>query len=180
MAHHVTSQEGLTGIAIPSVVSPALCARFQISLDVSLNQSHECRDCGNYPKGRIKLMTMQQQDQPTAASEPSESGKARAAARKPPAATTKARSTRRPGRGKKAPKRRPKAKADTRQGSKSAHVIALLEKSKGATLAELMKATGWQAHSVRGFLSGTLRKKMGLKIESTKRGGLERVYSISR
>ena len=66
------------------------------------------------------------------------------------------------------------------QGSKSAHVIALLEKSKGATLAELMKATGWQAHSVRGFLSGTLRKKMGLKIESTKRGGLERVYSISR
>ena len=119
-------------------------------------------------KGRIKLMTTQQQDQPTAAFEPAESGKARAAARKP-------------GRGKKAPKRRPKAKAATRgQGSKSAHVIALLEKSKGATLAELMKATGWQAHSVRGFLSGTLRKKMGLKIESTKRGGLERVYSISR
>ena len=99
---------------------------------------------------------------------PAESGKARAAARKP-------------GRGKKAPKRRPKAKAATRgQGSKSAHVIALLEKSKGASLAELMKATGWQAHSVRGFLSGTLRKKMGLKIESTKRGGVERVYSISR
>jgi Protein of unknown function (DUF3489) len=118
-------------------------------------------------KGRIKLMTTQEQDQPTATS-PAESGKARAAARKP-------------GRGKKAPKRRPKAKAATRgQGSKSAHVIALLEKSKGATLAELMKATGWQAHSVRGFLSGTLRKKMGLKIESTKRGGVERVYSISR
>ena len=90
-------------------------------------------------------------------------------------------SIRKPGRGKKAPKRRPKAKAATRgQGSKSAHVIALLEKSKGATLAELMKATGWQAHSVRGFLSGTLRKKMGLKIESIKRGGVERVYSISR
>jgi hypothetical protein len=119
-------------------------------------------------KGTIKLMTTQQQDQPTATTEPAESGKARAAARKP-------------GRGKKAPKRRPKAKADTRgQGSKSAHVIALLEKSKGATLAELMKATGWQAHSVRGFLSGTLRKKMGLKIESTKRGDGERVYSIAR
>ena len=116
-------------------------------------------------KRTIKLMTTQ--EQPTATS-PAESGKARAAARKP-------------GRGKKAPKRRPKAKAATRgQGSKSAHVIALLEKSKGATLAELMKATGWQAHSVRGFLSGTLRKKMGLKIESTKRGGGECVYSISR
>ena len=126
-------------------------------------------------------MTTQQQDQPTAASEPSESGKARAAARKPPAATTRAKSIRKPGRGKKAPKRRPKAKAATRgRGSKSAHVIALLEKSKGATLAELMKATGWQAHSVRGFLSGTLREKMGLKIESTKRVDGERVYSIAR
>ena len=123
-------------------------------------------------------MTTQQQDQPTATS-PAESGKARAAARKPPAATTKAKSTRKPGRRNKAPKRRPKA-ASRGQGSKSAHVIALLEKSKGATLAELMKATGWQAHSVRGFLSGTLRKKMGLKIESTKRGGVERAYSISR
>jgi hypothetical protein len=74
-----------------------------------------------------------------------------------------------------------KAKAATRgQGSKSAHVIALLEKSKGASQAELMKAAGWQAHSARGFLSGTLRKKMGLKIESTKRGDGERVYSIAR
>jgi hypothetical protein len=113
-------------------------------------------------------MTTQQQVQPTAAFEPSESGKARAAARKH-------------GSRKKAPKGRPKAKAATRgQGSKSAHVIALLEKSKGATLAELMKATGWQAHSVRGFLSGTLRKKMGLKVESAKRDDGERVYSISR
>jgi Protein of unknown function (DUF3489) len=130
-------------------------------------------------KGTIKLMT--QQDQPTAASEPAESDKARAAARKSPAATTQAKSARTPGRGKKAPKRRPRAKAATAgQGSKSAHVIALLEKSRGATLAELMKATDWQAHSVRGFLSGTLRKKMGLKIESTKRGDGERVYSISR
>jgi Protein of unknown function (DUF3489) len=132
-------------------------------------------------KGPIKLMTTQEQDQPTAASEPAESGKARAAARKSPPATTKAKSTRKLSRGKKEPKRRPSTKAATPgQASKSAHVIALLEKSKGATLAELMKATGWQAHSVRGFLSGTLRKKMGLKIESTKRGDGERVYSISR
>ncbi len=127
-------------------------------------------------QGTIKLMTTQEQDQPTATSEP-----ARAAARKPPAATTKAKSTRKPSRGKKARKRRPKAKAATPgQASKSARVIALLEKPKGATLAELMKATGWQAHSVRGFLSGTLRKKMGLRIESAKRGHGERAYSISR
>jgi hypothetical protein len=123
-------------------------------------------------------MTPQEQDQPTTASEPAQSGKTRAAARKRSAVI---KSTRKPGRGKKAPKRRPKAKsAKPGQGSKSAQVIALLEKSTGATLAELMKATGWQAHSVRGFLSGTLRKKMGLKVESAKRDDQERVYSIPR
>jgi hypothetical protein len=126
-------------------------------------------------------MTTQQQDQPTVASGPAESGKARAAARKPPAATKQAKSARKPSPGKKTPKRRPKVKAATPdRGSKSAHVISLLKKSKGATLTELMKATDWQAHSVRGFLSGTLRKKMGLKIESIKHGDGERVYSLPR
>jgi hypothetical protein len=43
-----------------------------------------------------------------------------------------------------------------------------------------MKATGWQAHSVRGFLSGTLGKKMGLAVESTKREDGERQYKIAR
>ena len=130
-------------------------------------------------KGTIKLMTTQEQDQPTAASEPAKSGKARAAARKPPPATTQAKSAQKPGRGKKAPKRRPRAKAATAgQGSKSAHVIALLEKSRGATLADLMRATGWQAHSVRGFLSGTIGKKVGLTVKSTKAEDGERNYSI--
>jgi hypothetical protein len=44
----------------------------------------------------------------------------------------------------------------------------------------IMKATDWQAHSVRGFISGTLGKKMGLKIESTKREDGERVYSLAK
>jgi hypothetical protein len=47
-----------------------------------------------------------------------------------------------------------------------------------ATLAELMKATSWQAHSVRGFLSGTMGKKMGLSLTSTKGKGDERTYSL--
>ena len=48
----------------------------------------------------------------------------------------------------------------------------------GATLAQIMKATDWQAHSVRGFISGALGKKMGLTVDSIRREDGERVYSI--
>lgn len=70
--------------------------------------------------------------------------------------------------------------ASTRQGGKTAKVLVLLRRPQGATLQELMKATKWQAHSVRGFLSGTLRKRMGLKVTSTKGGDKQRQYSLSR
>ena len=63
--------------------------------------------------------------------------------------------------------RKPKAHTG-RDGSNKAKVIALLERAKGATLAELMAVTGWQAHSVRGFISGTLGKKLKMKIDSFK------------
>jgi hypothetical protein len=53
-----------------------------------------------------------------------------------------------------------------REGSKKAEVIDLMGRSQGATLAEIMELTGWQAHTVRGFVSGTLIKKLGLKVES--------------
>jgi hypothetical protein len=65
-----------------------------------------------------------------------------------------------------------------RDGSKKAEVLALLRREGGATLRDLMIATGWQAHSLRGFLSGALRKKMRLTVESAKREDGERVYSI--
>ena len=65
-----------------------------------------------------------------------------------------------------------------REGSKKADVLALLRREGGATLLELMTATGWQAHSVRGFLSGALGKKMGLTVNSAKREDGTRVYSI--
>jgi hypothetical protein len=61
--------------------------------------------------------------------------------------------------------------------TKTARVIALLKKPKGATLQVLMRATGWQAHSVRGFISGQLGKKMGLRVRSFRRNQ-ERVYAI--
>ena len=71
-----------------------------------------------------------------------------------------------------------KTGAGAREGTKAAKVLALLRRPDGATLKELMKATGWQSHSVRGFLSGVVGKKMGLKLESTKAEDGERSYSV--
>jgi hypothetical protein len=67
-----------------------------------------------------------------------------------------------------------------REGSKKADVLDLLRRKGGCTLAEIMKATGWQAHTVRGFISGTLGKKMGLTVASIKSDSGERTYSIAR
>ena len=66
----------------------------------------------------------------------------------------------------------------TRPESKTAQVLDLLKRSGGATLHDLMQATDWQAHSVRGLLSGTLRKKMGLALTSTHREDGARTYSL--
>jgi tRNA U34 2-thiouridine synthase MnmA/TrmU len=85
-------------------------------------------------------------------------------------ATTKAKSAR---------KASPAEKAHVaRDGSKTAKVLDLLKRPGGATSKELMKATGWQSHSVRGFISGTVGKKMGLSITSAKNEAGDRVYSI--
>ena len=67
--------------------------------------------------------------------------------------------------------------ATGRRGTKSERVLALLRQPGGATLKALMRATAWQAHSVRGFLSGQVNKKMKLKVKSFERDG-ERVYAI--
>jgi hypothetical protein len=65
-----------------------------------------------------------------------------------------------------------------RDGSKTAQILDLLKRPGGATSNELMKATGWLPHSVRGFLSGTVGKKMGLTVTSTKSEDGERTYSV--
>ena len=57
--------------------------------------------------------------------------------------------------------------------------LDLIRQPEGATLAAIMEVTGWQAHSVRGFLSGTLGKKMGLQVESAKRVDGQRVYTLA-
>jgi hypothetical protein len=65
-----------------------------------------------------------------------------------------------------------------RKGSKTAQILDLLKRPGGATLQEIMKVSEWQPHSVRGFISGTLGKKMGLTVESTKGQNGQRTYSI--
>ena len=65
-----------------------------------------------------------------------------------------------------------------RPGTKTAKILALLGRPDGASLAELRKATGWQGHSVRGFLSGAVKKKMGLRITSAQREDGERAYRV--
>ena len=65
-----------------------------------------------------------------------------------------------------------------RQGSKTAQILELIKRPGGATMQELMAVSEWQPHSVRGFISGTLGKKMGLTVESAKSEDGKRTYSL--
>jgi hypothetical protein len=119
----------------------------------------------------------------TSAEQPKLPKKPRVAAHAADVAPSKARSGHRRISAKKANKGAKLAKsskktAGARTGSKTAKVLALLKRSGGASLKELMKATGWQAHSVRGFLSGAVGKRAGLTVTSAKAEDAERRYSV--
>jgi IMP dehydrogenase/GMP reductase len=81
--------------------------------------------------------------------------------------------------GKKAKPTSAKEASTPRAESKGAKILALIGRPKGATLAEIVKATDWQKHSIRGFLS-TAAMKHGLKIESTKTEAGDRVYQTKK
>jgi hypothetical protein len=71
-----------------------------------------------------------------------------------------------------------KTKKKPNPNSKQSQVLSMLQSSSGATIGAMMKATGWQKHSVRGFLAGVVRKRLKLKLESTKVGN-DRIYRIA-
>jgi len=70
------------------------------------------------------------------------------------------------------------SKSQARDGSKKAAVIQLLRRKEGATAAEITKLTKWQPHTIRGFISGTVSKKMKLTVESIRNEQGERVYRV--
>ena len=72
----------------------------------------------------------------------------------------------------------PETAPKTREGSKKAIVLEMLRRPDGVTLKDIMSATGWQSHSVRGFLSGSIGKRMGLTVESVKTPDGDRMYRI--
>ncbi len=121
---------------------------------------------------------------PAAEPQPKASKKAARAPRRAPVAPAKGKAGKKATPAKKAPRGAKKAKGakaakpDARDGSKTARILELLKRPGGVSSKELMKVTGWQPHSVRGFLSGTVGKKMGLTVTSTKSEGGERTYSV--
>jgi hypothetical protein len=64
-----------------------------------------------------------------------------------------------------------------RANSKKAQVLALLRRPNGATITTIMRSTGWQPHTVRGFLAAVVRRKLGLRLESEKTKS-ERIYRV--
>jgi hypothetical protein len=124
----------------------------------------------------MKSTTEQTETAPAAATiEPKATKKATAGARRAQAAPAKAKAGKKATPKKKAPR---SARNDARKGSKTATILDLLKRPGGATAKELLKATSWQPHSLRGFVSGTLGKKMGLTVISAKGEDGERSYSV--
>jgi hypothetical protein len=117
------------------------------------------------------------------AAKPKEERKAKGGTQAAKGTPAKAKATKKAIATKKAPKDKKAAKAQEtagpREGSKTAQVVAMLQRKNGATVAEIMDKMGWLRHTVRGFMAGAM-KKAGYHVESFKPEGGERTYRISK
>jgi hypothetical protein len=184
---HLRTPEGIMG-----AVGPTGCHRLSIAFSAYRRIRLLLRRTGVIhvvtavitAEGEFTMTTTQEQAMTTsgAAQEPKAATKPNAAPRKPRVAASKPKSRKNrtsAKKGAKAPKKATSAKAEgARKGSKTAKVLGLLKRPGGVTMKELMKATSWLPHSVRGFISGTVGKKMGLTVASTKAKDGERSYSV--
>jgi hypothetical protein len=135
---------------------------------------------GTATQGDKKMKERNTEATAGAASSPEAPEKKRGAGTRTPRATkAKGRPGMKPAASKKTgPRPAPKARKSVREASKKEKILRLLRRVGGVTLKELTRATSWQAHSVRGFLSAQIGKKMGLTVVSAKVGNDERRYSV--
>jgi hypothetical protein len=136
-------------------------------LDVSPNRSDQCDDRNPVRRNTMNINTVDSENISKREPEAPTTKVKRATAKKAKPAKKTAR----------AKKQAAKPKVD--RANKKAKVIALMKRTKGATLAEIMAATKWQAHTVRGFVS-ILGSKGGEKIESSKNAAGQRTYKITK
>ena len=78
------------------------------------------------------------------------------------------------------PNKKSSTNGKQRKGTKQALVIDMLRRAQGATIAQIVEATGWQSHTARGAIAGALKKKLGLNVTSEKVDGKGRVYRIEQ
>jgi hypothetical protein len=131
-----------------------------------------------------RIQNMAEQEKPIEAA-PKAERKPKGGAQSAKGAPAKGKSTKKASSAKKSPKagKAPAKPAKPevggpREGSKTAQVVAMLQRKNGATLSEIMDKMGWQKHTVQGFMAGTMRKA-GYEVESFKPEGGERTYRIS-
>jgi hypothetical protein len=146
-----------------------------------LTPATEIKDAGK--AARLIFKRLEKNGTKSREKTPKAEGEAKGGAPAAKGAPAKGKATKKATAAKNAPKAKKAAKAretgQPREGSKMAQVVALMQRKNGVTLAELMEATGWQAHSCRGFVAGAL-KRAGYTVESFKPEGSERSYRIAK